>query len=120
MIAGSGGTTVRIGGRSGATILRSSSRNASTFEKFSSSSAYSARTSAALRRDGLRSRHAFVLQRGVQYFRVVRVSGNRLPQYSQVPITPSHVRGSQFAVRRTVNQPHFRLINGRSQYIDDL
>jgi hypothetical protein len=36
---------------------------------------------------GFRPRHALVLQRGVQYFRVERVSGNEVPHQLQTPMT---------------------------------
>jgi len=36
---------------------------------------------------GLRPRHALVLQRVVQYFRVDRVSGNEVPHQLQTPMT---------------------------------
>ena len=62
-------------------------RNASAELNSPSSNSCSASTSAARMRRGLRSRHAFVLQRGVQYFLVARVFGKRLPHQQQTSIT---------------------------------
>jgi hypothetical protein len=70
----------KIGGRSGAMILRSRSCSSGPDPNSMSNNSYNAQTSAAESREGVRSRHALVLQRGVQYFRVERVSGNRSPQ----------------------------------------
>src|ERR1700704_5154263 len=76
-----------IGGKCGAMIARNRSRNDSAFGSSVCSNSWSASTSAARMRLGFRPRHALVLQRGVQYFRVGRVSGNALPHQLQTPIT---------------------------------
>jgi hypothetical protein len=77
-------------------IARNFSRNASAEASSASSRSYRARTDSAFSLDGFRVRQAFVLHRDVQYFRVARVRGNRLPQYSHVPITPSQVLINSF------------------------
>lgn len=79
--------TVAIGARSGAMIARSRSRNSSALGSSVCSNSCRASTSAARIRLGLRPRHALVLQRGVQYFRVDRVSGNEVPHQLQTPIS---------------------------------
>src|SRR5688572_3129362 len=84
-----------IGGASGVRISRNLSRSDSADAKSAWSNSYNAWTSAERRRLGLRSMHALVLQRGVQYFRVALVFGNVDPQCPQVPISlpppPHHI-----------------------------